>query len=271
MALAALVLLSACNDKGENLSYLTIWGSQENGKTLIDGYGETYNPGAAINYIPAIPEGLDRVRMLMVLEQAGEESPSNIVDYMQLRTVLPISKGTVEPDDADDPILFPTVDLESEGLDDLTPGISVNMNYLDMVIYNLFFTANKKGGQAYAEVTPRLEIDPVVVPGPQNDTINMQLVFDSNMGENETFSDSYLGDGTWCSFDLQSVPGDFSFATLNEQGGGPKTYIIKLGYRSFIHLDNILQGIPYDLDEDELTTRYLTTTWTPEVPYLTEQ
>lgn len=256
-----MALAVSCS-KSDNRPYFLIWGSQENGKSLIGQDGTIFTPVIGSDLVGAIPANLERVRMMIGFYPA-EELPTQeqgaerieLVGYQQLRTVPYSYLGGT---DVDDPILFPTIDLdESKSIFELKPGITVNMNYLDMVIFNLFYTENKESGASYAQVYPHLEIDPEIVHG-QKDTVNMVLRFDSNRGAKETLKDAKLGNGTWCSFDLKNAAADFGFP-LKDGADKDITYVIKMAYTSFEKI-----GVP---DEDEITVKYLTTDWTPGNPY----
>ncbi len=271
MALAALVLLSACNDS-ENRPVYTVFGSQENGKTLILPTGGVANPVTGGEIIPSLPTGMERVRVQMAFYVQNDlpvdqwwgtpQTPVNIelADFRQFPKTRDYSlTGTAE---ADDPILFPypLADFDyAVGLTGQTPGISCSMNYLDMRIIHFPYM---KDAVTAVEVTPVLEVDENLVPGPEADTVYMALKFDSNRGNND-FEDMQLAElhDETTSFDLQRVPVDFGFPTTDHTGA-PKTYIIKMSYKSFAN-----PNLP---KEDEEIIRYVTVEWTPDEPYISE-
>lgn len=269
MALAALVLLGACNDK-ENRPVYTFVGSQENGRALILPNGTTATPVSGAELIPALPEGRSRSRMMAMFYVKGNapakqwwNPPTGIeidlLSYGQFRTEPFSFTGTAE---ADDPILFPVGSFfldpgQVPALSSLEPGVFMGMNYLNMT---LAYRTYMKDMYTPREATPVLEIDEVIVPGPSRDTINMALKFDSNRASDDEFDDTQLIFST-VAFDLEEAAETFGFPTTNSTGGA-KTYIIKMAYTTFAEVD--------DPQEDELVTRYETIEWTPAEPYDTE-
>lgn len=262
LALAALTLLSACNKEKNRASY-GAFGSQENGKTLILSNGTVCTPVSGGEYISALPTGTgtDRTRMMMWFNVVGdipaEEWPQTLdielLSYAQSPTKSYLLSGTAE---ANDPILFPLFEEnESQTTSGQTPNISTSMNYLDM---NIYYYPYLKNSTTVVDVDPVLEIDEQIVPGPERDTINMYLRFDSNRGSNDFADAQLIPYPEPISFDLEHAADELGFPTTDAQGN-LKTYVIKMAYTSFVNLENP--------EEDKLVTRYVTVDWTPGNPY----
>jgi len=162
--------------------------------------------------------------------------------------------------------LFPVV--ESSAYEDPVIGLSQYQNkpYASTVTNFLLFqpsffafTENAEKNNEYAYVDFELEIDGFdeLVPGPQNDTINMWLKFFNNRAEGEKINtDPEFGRGnSYITFDLEDGPRDF-FDTSDDV-----TYIIKLNYQSYEWDGSSI------IDESKVYSKFATCEWTPKKPY----
>jgi hypothetical protein len=259
-------LFSACK-KLDNRPYYLSMGSQESG-LITDNNGTILVPATGTE-LPSIPDGLNRVRVRTLFQLAeGQEittqSPGTrynieLSSLEQMPTEHISSLGTTTKND---PIMVPSLEEYSDGLvqiSTLTPSFQVVLNYVDLGIYHLVYKKNATSGNAYADVSFYLEVDPVLRPDERRmgpDTVYMTLKFDSNRAEDETDKDAVKSMGTWRSFDLSRA--EQYFPSKNEAGGNV-SYIIKLMYNTYADLTNIKEG--------ETVEKFLTATWTPGYPY----
>jgi len=109
-----------------------------------------------------------------------------------------------------------------------------------------------------------LEIDPQVVPGEKNDTINARLRFFANRAEGEEIvNDNIYGTSrnptSFFAFDLEGAAERYGIPAITIDGS--ITYILKISYDSY-KWDGY-----YDVDESVVTKKYMTIQWTPGNPY----
>ena len=140
-----------------------------------------------------------------------------------------------------------------------TSTVETVVNFL--IFYPQFFYFTEEAAQAgeVARVNFDLEADSEVIPGVQNDTINMRLKFFNNRASGETISTSNYFANPYaqpCAIDLDYLNFDRTDAT-----GKNKTYIIKLNYQSYEWEEG------FTLDETKVYTKFLTCKWTPGDPY----
>jgi hypothetical protein len=263
LVLAALVL-SSCNSK-KSQPYVMTFGSLESngagGVALIGPEGEQYVRDASSTiafptYAELSEQNLDRIRAYFeyqTIEGRESETPIPIAlhTFMYIPTLLPAALGTAS---SDDPLLVFTDFFYPTSIQ-TTPTIRTSANYLDLGFLTLGYGANK-GSEEYATQTYQVEIDPVLVPGPSRDTINMHLKLFANRNASEEISDRVTMVIYQTSVDLKDVTSTFGFPT--KDGETDKTYIIKLHYKAY-------QDAEYPSDE-AIVNSFVTTSWTPAKP-----
>jgi hypothetical protein len=257
-ALAGLMLmLSGCNSKPE----------QTDG-----GYGAYYPYG---NYVIAT----DGTKFTLPVATNNSSSPLNRYFFFLYGTIaegtsaergpgVTIPIKTVYESTSTLPTYAPTNNSYSSDGDPIAGMVASDKNptigtVLNFLIFNpRFFVFTEKAWkyQAYAEVDFDLEIDSQVVPGAQNDTINMRLHFFNNRaaGEEIDIADGYFANPYYQPFALDLENHNFD---ETDSTGKNKTYIIKLKYLSYEW-----NGTG-TFDETKVYTKYLTCKWTPADPY----
>ena len=256
-SVAALLSVTSCNSDSTPTDYGT--GSYYvSGNYIMNYDGTKYTltrtywtgmdaPRYLVNFNGAIPEGTPSER--------GEGITISMTELYNDTEPYPLFSVTGSSEYAD-----PLIGLSIyQG----KPQAAVITNFLFIQPSFFVFTENAEKGNAYAYADFELEIDGFdeLVPGPQNDTINMWLKFYNNRAEGEEINmdPQYGRVKSFITFDLEDEDASPDFFFTNEG----KTYIIKLNYQSY-EWDGM-----GNVDESQVYSKFATCEWTPTKPYVT--
>ena len=179
----------------------------------------------------------------------GVTVPISLVayNYAIYNTFTPVE---IEGSDFSDPIIGM---YEENG----KPIISTITNFLTFIPQIFLFMDNAEGDYTYASFSFALEIDEELTEDEKgNKVINTWLKHNANRatGEKINLSNDI---GLRIAFDFESVASKYGWDET-------ETYTIKVNYTSYEWDGNSA------IDEENLVEKYITTTWTPNEPYVQE-